>query len=179
MKHNKLSISLLKTEDAEALLAFERVNRKYFSSTLPDRGDDYFHLENITNIIASIEEEQKRDLCYMYTVRNSDEEIVGRVNLFSVVRGDMQSAELGYRIGEKHNRKGYGTAAAALAIREAFETHGLHRLYASTDPANIGSQIVLIKNRFQFTGRTPEYIQINEKWYDSIHFSLLRKDWKK
>ncbi|MFD5204837.1 GNAT family N-acetyltransferase, partial [Streptomyces sp. NPDC058375] len=36
------SISRLRCDHAEALLAFERENRTYFAASISDRGDDYF-----------------------------------------------------------------------------------------------------------------------------------------
>ncbi|WLR51189.1 GNAT family protein [Bacillus tianshenii] len=172
---SKISLQLVNLEHAEEILEFEKKNREFFASIVPDRGDDYYTFANIHQTLLEVEKERQEDLCYMFLVRNAEQELVGRVNLFGVVRGLLNKAELGYRIAEEHNGKGYGTKAVELAIHEAFNTFKFHRLDASTSPENIGSQIVLIKNKFQFTGRTPQYINVNGTWSDSIHFSIINQ----
>ena len=77
------------------------------------------------------------------------------------------------RIGENHQGKGYATKAVKLAVKNALDVHRFHRLEAGTSPENIGSQIVLIKNGFQFTGRQSKFIYNNGKWNDSISFEKI------
>ena len=109
----------------------------------------------------------------MYLIRNEKEELVGRVNLVSIARELFQKAEVGYRIGKEYNRKGYATEAVKLACKEGFEKYKLHRIEAGTSIKNIGSQIVLIKNGFEFIGRTRQVIKINGQWVDGILFERL------
>ncbi|MCK4258343.1 MAG: GNAT family N-acetyltransferase [Halanaerobiales bacterium] len=72
------------------------------------------------------------------------------------------------------NGKGYATEAVKSAIKEAFHKYKLHRIEAGTSPNNIGSQIALIKNGFQFVGRSRKYIKVNGRWEDSIHFEKIK-----
>ncbi|MBS4537488.1 GNAT family N-acetyltransferase [Clostridium sp. D2Q-11] len=169
----KITIELISRSNAIEVLEFERENRQFFESTLPSRGDKYYEEEFFMEIIEEIIEEQTEGQCYMYVIRNELGKVVGRVNLFSVVRGMFEKAEIGYRIGQKHNGKGYATKAVELAIDEGFNKYNLHRIEAGTSPNNIGSQIVLIKNGFQFIGRTRDVIRINNKWEDGILFERL------
>lgn len=171
-----IHIDLLSIKDAQELLEFELANKEYFERGLPPRGASYYNLENMKSIISEIDEEQKQGLCYMYLIRDTNDEVVGRVNIFSVVRSIFQSCEIGYRIGEKHTGKGYGTKAVKLACDEAFKTHKLHRIEAGTAPDNIGSQIVLIKNGFQFIGRASKVIRINDNWVDSVMFERINSE---
>ena len=106
----------------------------------------------------------------MYLIKDHTGNVIGRVNLVSIVRGSFNKAELGYRIGEKHQGKGYATNAVKLILDEAVNNHKLHRIEAGTSPDNIGSQIVLIKNGFQFAGRYNKFFYQNGKWHDSINF---------
>lgn len=166
-------ISLLQEADSQELYEFEIRNRDYFKQMGFDRGDSYFEVENFNTIIKDLVEEQEKGLVYMYLIRDSEGRIVGRVNLVSVVRGIFNMAELGYRIGEDYQRRGYATLAVKLILLEATNTHKLHRIEAGTSPDNIGSQIVLIKNGFQFTGRNNKYICKNGIWSDSIKFEKI------
>ncbi|TCS95845.1 GNAT family N-acetyltransferase [Hazenella coriacea] len=168
-----IMIEPIQTEVAEELLAFELENRAFFEKVIMPRPDEYYQLDHLKSLIHSYEEEQKQDLCYMYIIRNEQREIIGRINLFSIIRAPLHKAEIGYRIGEKHNGKGYATAAVSQVIHEAFHTLHFHRLEADTDPHNIGSQIVLIKNGFQFVGRTPQHYYKDGQWIDSVHLSLV------
>ncbi|MCS5422524.1 MULTISPECIES: GNAT family N-acetyltransferase [Psychrilyobacter] len=168
-----ITIEMISKSHAEELLKFERENRDFFEVNLPPRADEYYCLENLQKILDEIIMEQEDGLCYMYLIRNESNEIIGRVNLFSVIRGILQKAEIGYRIGEEYNGCGYATKAVKLVIDKAFNEHNLHRIEAGTSPANIGSQIVLIKNGFEFIGRTRQVININEKWEDGIIFEKI------
>lgn len=162
-------------ENCDEIFQFEVENRGFFESIIPGRGEWYYIKENFKEITQEIIEEQELGIRYMYIIRDKDGNMVGRINLFSVDRGIFQKAELGYRIGEKYNKKGYATKAVKLVLEEAFEKHKLHRVEAATSPNNIGSQIVLIKNGFQFVGRAHKHINVNGIWNDSIFFERLNK----
>ena len=93
--------------------------------------------------------------------------------MVSVIRSNLNNAEIGYRIGEEHQGKGYATYAVGLLLEEAEKTHKLHRIEAGTSHNNIGSQVVLVKNGFQFTGRNSKFIYQNGQWIDSINFEKI------
>ncbi|WFA08774.1 GNAT family N-acetyltransferase [Tissierella sp. Yu-01] len=169
----KVIIKILEELDTQALFKFEFENKRYFEEVGFARDDSYYDLKNFKAIVKDLTEEQEKDMTYMYLIKNSSDEIIGRVNLVSVVRGNLNKAELGYRIGEKHQGKGYATMAVKLVLNEAKIKHRLHRIEAGTSSDNIGSQIVLIKNGFQFTGRYNKYIFQNGEWNDSISFEKI------
>lgn len=137
-------ISRLRPDHAEALLAFERENRAYFSASVPDRGDAYFtgfaerHHELLT--------EQEAGLHHFHLIEDADGTVLGRINLVDVGDG---SAELGYRIAEKAAGRGLATWAVqqvcALAVRE----YGLTALRAETTLDNTGSRAVLAHSGFE------------------------------
>lgn len=166
-------IKLLDRSFEENLFKFELENRLYFEKIGFPRADSYYDYNNFKIILKELIEEQKRGLIYMYLIIDNTANIVGRVNLVSIVKGSLNKAELGYRVGENHQRKGYGTKGVELVLDEAFKKHKLHRIEAGTSPDNIGSQIILIKNGFQFVGRQNEYIYHNGKWHDSIIFEKI------
>jgi ribosomal-protein-alanine N-acetyltransferase len=178
MKENTMDVSihLLKKENTKEILEFEKENKDFFETVIPPRSDDYFDLDNLRSIIGEIEEEQNKGLCHMYLIRDKDGNLVGRVNLFFISRGIYEKAEIGYRIGEKYMGKGYGTKAVKLACNEAFKVHKLHRIEAGTGANNVGSQIVLIKNGFEFIGRTRDVIKLNGKWEDGLLFERIKKE---
>ena len=166
-------INLLKESDAQELFAFELKNRAFFEKVGFPRGDNYYELNNFNKIVKESVEEQEKGLVYMYLIKNHTGMILGRINLLSIVRGSFNKAELGYRMDEEHQGKGYATSAVKLILDEAVNRHKLHRIETGTSPKNIGSQIVLIKNDFQFVGRFSKYISKNGEWCDSIYFERI------
>jgi [ribosomal protein S5]-alanine N-acetyltransferase len=168
-----ITIKLLEESDTQELFIFELKNRAFFERIGLPRGDSYYELNNFNSIIKELVEEQEQGLVYMYSIKDCIGKIVGRVNLVSIVRGSFNKAELGYRIGEEHQGKGYATSAVKLVLHEAVNKYKLHRIEAGTSPDNIGSQIVLIKNGFQFVGRYSKYFYQDGKWNDSINFEKV------
>ncbi|ERI91402.1 acetyltransferase, GNAT family [Clostridiales bacterium oral taxon 876 str. F0540] len=170
---SNIIIKLLEKSDAQELFDFEFKNRAFFERVGFPRGDNYYELNSFNTIIKGLIEEQEKGLAYNYLIKNHSGMILGRVNLLSIERGIFNKAELGYRMGEEHQGKGFATSAVKLILEEAVNKHKLHRIEAGTSPSNIGSQIVLIKNGFQFTGRNSKYIYKNGEWCDSIFFERI------
>ncbi|MBV7271855.1 GNAT family N-acetyltransferase [Clostridiaceae bacterium UIB06] len=168
-----ITINLLEESDLQEIFTFELKNRAFFEKIGFPRGDNYYELNSLNAIIKESIEEQKKGLVNMYLIKNHNGMILGRINLLSIVRGSFNKAELGYRMGEEHQGKGYATKAVKLVLDEAVNKHKIHRIEAGTSPNNIGSQIVLIKNGFQFVGRFSKYIYKNGQWCDSIYFERI------
>lgn len=170
---DKISIKRLSLDDADSLFKFEIENRFYFNTIGLSRSDSYYNRDSFQEIIESLVGEQEKDIHYMYLIMNTQGEVIGRVNLTDVIKEPLNKAELGYRIGEKHQGKGFATAAVKLVMKQAYLVHKLHRIEAGTSPQNIGSQIVLIKNGFQFVGKYNQYILKSDDWADSLLFEKV------
>ncbi len=170
-----VQIELLNRRHAHQLWKFEQENRSFFEATLPTRGDAYYEWDTFVQTLKGLEDEQRAGTCYMYIIRSEHGDIVGRVNLFSIVGEPVWGGELGFRMGERHQRRGYATAAVRLVVEKAFAVHGLHRLEAGTSPANVGAQVVLIKNGFQYVGRAHEVLRINNVWQNSLLFEKINR----
>ncbi|MGL5693611.1 MAG: GNAT family N-acetyltransferase [Peptostreptococcaceae bacterium] len=168
-----ISIKLICSSCMEELFEFELQNRAFFERTCPSRGDSYYDINNFKNILEELITEQKNDLLYMYLIYNEFDEIIGRVNLVDVQRGIFNKAELGYRIGEIHQGKGYTTRAVKLILEEASSVHKLHKIEAGTSSKNTVSQSVLIKNGFELIAKQENYILLNGEWNDNIIFEKI------
>ncbi|WP_411169617.1 GNAT family N-acetyltransferase [Clostridium sp. MB05] len=169
----EIIVKLLEESDLNELLAFEIENKAFFEETLPPRGDEYYEMENFKEIIKELVEEQKNDIVYMYLIKDLKGKVIGRINITSIQRGSFNKAELGYRIGKDYQGKGVATNAAKIVLEKSLKEHKLHRIEAGTSSDNIGSQIVLIKNGFQFVGKYNKYIYQGDKWHDSILFERV------
>lgn len=156
--------------DAAELLRFETENRAFFERSMAGFGSSYYNLKTLEATIAERAEAWEAGESYFHLIRNAAGELVGRVNLFGVRRGPVQSAEVGYRVAERHGGKGYATAAVGRVLGDAFGRYGLHRLEAATSPKNVASQTVLLRNGFAFWGRARSSYRLNGVWEDTVMF---------
>ena len=139
----------LRPDHAAAVLAFERENRAYFATTIPDRGDDFF--EHFAERHASLLAEQDAGAGVFHVVVGDDGEVLGRLSLTAIEDG---TADLGYRVAEKAAGRGVATEAVLEACRLAAEDHGLHSVRAATTCDNLASQKVLARTGFVPAGET-------------------------
>lgn len=144
-----LILQRLRPDHADALLAFERENRRYFTRFISDRGDAYF--ADFAAMLRDRLAEQDAGVCHFHVVVDEQGALLGRVNLVDVADG---SAELGYRIGEHAAGRGVATAAVREVCRLAAGTYGLHTLTAVTTLGNRASMTVLARNGFVAVGET-------------------------
>ncbi len=166
-------IKLLDESSLEELFKFEIENRSYFDKIGLPRADRYYDFNNFKITINNLLREQEKGLIYMYLVMDYYGKVIGRVNIVSIVRENLNKAELGYRIGEKYQNKGHGTNGVKLVLDQATNIHKLHRIEAGIWVKNIGSKKVLLKNGFQFVGAYKEYFFQNNKWNDSMIFEKI------
>ncbi len=163
----KIKLEKLSFENAMDILDFEKENKAYFETCLPPRHSSYYNIEEFNKITEELIEEQNNGECFMYVIRNCENEVVGRINLSLNNENGEKIAELGYRIGEKFNGKGIATEAVRLVFQENVN---VSKVIAGTAEGNIGSQRVLEKNGFIFEGKTEGYIEINGVLVDSLNY---------
>jgi ribosomal-protein-alanine N-acetyltransferase len=98
------------------------------------------------------------------------------VAVTGVVRGAFESAMLSYFVDAERSGRGLATAAAADAIRFAFDELALHRLEAGTATANIASQRVLEHNGFTKVGLMRRHLRLQGEWVDHLLWERLAED---
>jgi len=140
-------LQLLRLDHASAVLAFERENRAYFASSIPDRGDEFFAEFDTRH--AQLLALQATGTNYFHVLVSEHGEVVGRVNLTAVADG---SAELGYRIAQKAAGQGLATAAVRQVCELAATRYGLTRLRARVTLDNPASRKALERNGFVAVG---------------------------
>ncbi len=110
--------------------------------------------------------------------RVPDGAVVGSINVSEIVRGNFQSAYLGYQIGAPFARRGYMTEALALSLRFAFERLRLHRVEANIQPGNRASLTLVRRAGFRREGLSRRYLKIAGRWRDHERWALLAEDWR-
>ncbi|KAF1305413.1 GNAT family N-acetyltransferase [Candidatus Enterococcus willemsii] len=140
-----IHLEKLAMKHAEELFAFEKQNRIYFEQTFLPRPAVYFEKDSFLTILNTlIQEEETMFVIYM------DEQLVDRINITDVQQTENEKmGSVGYRIGKKYTGRGVASRALYLMKKIAKEQH-FTSLEAGTAIDNYGSQIVLLKNQFQF-----------------------------
>jgi ribosomal-protein-alanine N-acetyltransferase len=87
-------------------------------------------------------------------------------------------AEIGYLLAGEHQKKGIISEALKEILAYGFLKMNLHLIEAVTDPRNTASISVLKKLGFTMDGHFREHTLHEGKFWDSMHFSLLAKDFK-
>lgn len=173
-----VTIEPLEQRHADEVAALMAANRSFLEPFEPRRPDSDFTPDGQRQRIAEAIELRNNDRAYPFAVFGlSPKEMVGRVALSNVARGAWQNATLGYWIAEKHNGKGYATAAVKEALRFAFKSLHLHRVQAAVMPHNPASSRVLIKAGFRMEGFSPRYLKIDGAWQDHDQFAITIEEW--
>jgi ribosomal-protein-alanine N-acetyltransferase len=110
--------------------------------------------------------------------RTVDGTIVGGCNLNEIVRGNFQSAYLGYWCFGPHAGRGYMTEAIDLTLEYAFDRLGLHRVEANIQPGNHRSLALAARCGFTLEGFSPAYLQIGGVWRDHERWAILADTWR-
>jgi len=116
-----------------------------------------------------------------------DHDIVGRVNVTSVVRGRFESGAVGYDAYDPYAGRGLFAEGLRLVLDLAFAPEngggmGLHRVAAAVQPGNLRSAGLLRSLGFQREGFSPRMLWLpgpdgSEAWRDHVSYVLLRDEW--
>jgi len=119
-----------------------------------------------------------RDDHACYLVRHQTcGELVGFVNINSIVRGALQSGHLGYAGFASHAGRGLMSQGVAAVICTAFDDLGLHRLEANIQPGNVKSLALARRLGFKREGYSPQYLMVDGHWRDHERWAVRAEDW--
>jgi len=88
-------------------------------------------------------------------------------------------SEIGYMLLPEYQNKGYITEAIQTLLDYGFNKMGLHSVEAIIDPRNSASEKVLQKNGFIKEAHFVENFFFNEEFLDSVHYSILKRNYIK
>jgi ribosomal-protein-alanine N-acetyltransferase len=167
---------LVQRDDAAAIAEILNRNREFMAPTEPDRDESFYTVEGQSQIIGVALTEHQAGIRLPHVILDDDGSVVGRATLNEIVRGPLQSASLGYYVDGRRNGRGLASRATAEMVSIAFGELGLHRVQAGTQPENLASQRVLIKNSFRQYGYAPEYLKLAGEWRDGLLYQRLATD---
>lgn len=121
-----------------------------------------------------IEETVEEDDDSIFLLVCVDETPVGGVSL-----RDMRQDHgmLVYWLLPDERGQGYATEGAALLVDHAFDSVGLHRVFAWTIDDNEASQGVLRRLGFTHEGTYREHVFTRGAYHDTEHYGLLASEW--
>lgn len=107
-----------------------------------------------------------------------DGDDVTAVGALDVLGVDRDRPALSYWILPEHQGEGYGTAAVRLAVNYTFRTYSAHGVGAHVYDFNEASRALLESLGFVEEGRAREKRFIDGEYRDTVHYSLLRREWR-
>jgi [ribosomal protein S5]-alanine N-acetyltransferase len=114
--------------------------------------------------------------CFLVRHRECGE-LVGFVNINSIVRAAFRSGYLGYAGFISHRGRGLMSAGVSAVVSLAFADLGLHRLEANIQPDNAGSLGLVQRLGFSREGYSPQYLMIDGQWRDHERWAVRADTW--
>jgi [ribosomal protein S5]-alanine N-acetyltransferase len=109
-------------------------------------------------------------------VRRQSDEIVGVINLGSIIRGLLQGAYVGYYAFAPHAGEGLMREGMQLVLKHAFRKLKLHRLEANIQPGNHASIRLARSCGFVREGFSRRYLKVGGRWKDHERWAILAED---
>jgi RimJ/RimL family protein N-acetyltransferase len=121
----------------------------------------------------------REGISFNFTIEHvKSKEVIGSMSVKEVDYKN-KYCEVGYWIGRKYWRKGYGSEALSLVLDFIFKKLKLERVEAKIFHPNKGSIRMLKKFGFKQEGRLRRRVfSKRDGWMDEIIFSLLKKEHK-
>jgi RimJ/RimL family protein N-acetyltransferase len=86
-------------------------------------------------------------------------------------------AELGFTLAREHQGKGFAAEAASRLLDYAFESLGLHRIFAIADCRNKPSWTLLERVGLRQEGHFLESVWFKGEWSDEYLYAILKDEW--
>lgn len=181
----RLILTVAGPERAEAFAAFNLANEQRLVPWEPPWAEGvgtaaYWH----TKLAAwQLELQQGISCRFAMFLRDRPEgPLVGQANLSNFIRGALQAANLGYRLGGTFEGQGLMFEALKAVLQFAFDGVGsgaarrglgLHRVCANYQPINVRSGALLRRLGFVVEGYARDYLFAGGRWTDHILTSLV------
>jgi ribosomal-protein-alanine N-acetyltransferase len=170
-RRSRVELHQVSTGDRADYLAATRASLRLHRPWVdPPRSDSKF--------AALVRRAQKEEFEPMIVRRHEDGVIVGFFNLSQIIRGDLQSAFLGFGAVSGYEGRGYMTEGLVLVLRRAFTELRLHRVEANIQPANTRSIALVRRCGFVREGFSARYLKVGGRWRDHEHWAMYAELWR-
>jgi ribosomal-protein-alanine N-acetyltransferase len=170
-----VSLRALQPSDAAEIASMNERNRADIERVSPPSATDHFTAAGQTLRIAEILKKGELGTRADWAIRVNGV-IAGDISLHAIIRGPIQTANVGYMVDSGLRGRGVATAALRLVVEHAFGELRLHRLDAGAMPSNIGSLRVLEKAGFTRVGVNRRFLYIAGVWQDHVLYEIVGPD---
>ncbi|MGV9878435.1 GNAT family N-acetyltransferase [Streptomyces sp. NPDC003006] len=129
----------------------------------------------IARSMVSATAEPRDEYCLAIDERNSGG-LIGYARL-ALDPHQPKAATMGFALRPSAWGIGYGTETVRAVLALAFNTLGLHRVWAARAPLNSASHKTLLRAGMQEEGRIRQHVFVRGAWRDSITYSILDDEW--
>lgn len=175
LETERLHLRRLTNDDVDGIFAL-RSNPKtmeFIPRPLAKTNEDA--LTHIANIDAKIQNNE--GINWAISLKG-ETQFIGLIGLFRIEFENYRS-EIGYMILPEFHGKGIATEAIKEVLRYGFEVMQLHSVEAIIDPGNFASESILLKNNFVKEAHLKENEYFEGKFWDSVIYSILKRNFKK
>lgn len=173
------------------ILDFYVRNMDFFKSYDPYRPNIFYSLSAHKGIIKKELKDIKSGRMLKFWIFSMDEmidskgniikkvnknKIIGMISFSNIVRGNLLSCTVAYKLDKDETKKGYMLEALDFAINIVFKDLKLHRIEANIMPRNRSSIKLVKRLGFNYEGTAQKYLKINGEWEDHIHMVKLNND---
>ena len=124
----------------------------------------------------SWQDERPRSQFQFATALPGEQKLIGLCGL-RMPSVDAYEGELGYEIDPGYWGRGFATEAVRALLAFGFNEQKLHRIWAWCLSENSASVRVLEKTGLQFEGRLRENKFFKGRWWDTLIYSILEREW--
>jgi len=104
------------------------------------------------------------------------EQVIGGCGIH-IRRPAHRGAEIGYCFNKQYWRQGYATETMGALLKFGFETLQMHRIIATCDSGNIGSERVMQKSGLRKEAYFVQELWQKGRWRDSLLYAILESEW--
>lgn len=178
---NRLSMKILKEDSASLVADYYKRNKNFLSICEPSRPSGFYTEEYHARLLKKDYEFIKsRSMLTLWLFKKCDSSrIIGQLTFYNIVPFAFCSCHIGYKGDKDEACKGYITEAVNKGISIIFEDYGIHRIEAHVLPENSASLKVLKNTGFTCEGTARNFLEVNGKWLDHLHLSLVKEDLQK
>jgi len=171
----RLYIKSANTEFSKLYLDYKIRNRIFHKEWSPLNLDEYYTLPHIKDVSNKSAKMFLSEQAFKFLIfeKNNENLIIGDFNFSNIIKGVSLSCHLGYQMDKDYINRGLMEEALTRGIDFFFNDKKYHRIEANMIPKNVRSIRLLEKLGFQKEGFAKNYLKINGKWEDHIHYTLL------
>ena len=170
----RLTLREFVTDDWPAVLRYQCDSRYLRLSPWTDRTEADVR-DFVQKFVEQQEERPRRNFQLAITLPGGEQ--IGNCGIRRNRENDWE-ADIGYELAPHYWGQGYATEAARAIVSFGFQELGLHRIAAWCNADNLASARVLEKVGLQVEGRLRENEHFKGRWWDSLLYGLLEREWR-